>query len=217
MIEIRHGHPLPGGIPAAPGTKSMDMWMKTSRLPKCLNDRDHSWTKTVFFEGGRAQELLEGLVSATGELTEKLTMVEKVNSEHLWDGKNPHGVRHVFEHFVVKESGKGRGSLGVTRGTEVPLTTGEHEQPLGTTLVTSKPCETTFRRRTVEVTSDDGVGETSPSAVGVLESVLPDGFDLFVVGFEELIQGSGSSVAGPIERRRLGSVRRDGEAHRARS
>lgn len=186
MIEIRHGHPLPRGIPAAPGTKSMDVGMKSSRLPKCLNDRDHSWAKTVFFEGGGAHEPLEGIVGATGELTEKLTMVEKVDSEHLWDRKNPHGVRHVFEHFVVKESGKCRGSLGVTRRTEVPLTTREHKQPLGTTLVTSKPSETTFRRRTVEVTSDDGVGETSPSAVGVLESVLPERLDVLVVGLDQL-------------------------------
>ena len=31
------------------------------------------------------------------------------------------------------------------------------------------------------------------------ESLLPDGLDIFVVGLEELIQGSGPSVAGAME------------------
>ena len=32
MIEIGNGHPLAGGIPPAPRTKSMDMWMKIGPL-----------------------------------------------------------------------------------------------------------------------------------------------------------------------------------------
>jgi hypothetical protein len=45
---------------------------------------------------------------------------------------------------------------------------------------------TTFRRRTVEVTSDDEVGEASPPAVGLLETVLPERLDAVVVCLDQL-------------------------------
>ena len=75
-----------------------------------------SWPpqKAAFFEGGSVHELTYRLVGTTGELAEKLAVVEEVDSEHLWDGKNPHRVRHVFEHFVVEKRGESGRSLGVT-------------------------------------------------------------------------------------------------------
>ncbi len=81
--------------------------------------------------------------------------------------------------------------------------------------VTAKPSEARFRDSTVKVTSHNRVDEASPEAVFFFESLLPDGLDIFVVGLEELIQGSGPSVAGAIESRRLESVARGGEANRA--
>ncbi|HSF16511.1 MAG TPA: hypothetical protein VLK65_13265, partial [Vicinamibacteria bacterium] len=45
MIEIGHGRPLPGGIPTAPRTKSMDMRTKSSRFSESLHDGDHAWAK----------------------------------------------------------------------------------------------------------------------------------------------------------------------------
>jgi hypothetical protein len=95
-------------------------------------------------------------------------------------------MRNVLEDFVVQESSKCSGALRITRGTDVSLTTREHEQPLATAVITTKPGEPTFRRRAVEVTSDDGIGETSPPAVGGLEAVLPDGPDVLVVCLDEL-------------------------------
>lgn len=123
MVEIGNGHPLPGGIPTAPGTKGVDMWMKSCRFPECLYDGDHAWPKAFFFEGGDGHKLSNRLVGASGELTEELAMVEKVDSEHLRDGENPHCVRDVLEDFIVEEGGECGGSFGVTRGTDVPLTT----------------------------------------------------------------------------------------------
>jgi hypothetical protein len=93
---------------------------------------------------------------------------------------------NVLEDFVVQKSGKGGGSLRVARGTDIPLATREQEQPLGTTHVASKPGEATFRRRTVEVTSDRGVGEASPPAVSPLEAVLPEALDVLVVRLDQL-------------------------------
>jgi hypothetical protein len=57
MVEIGYGHPLTSGIPSASGTKSMDVWMKSSRFSESLHDRDHAWAKAVVLEGGRAHEL----------------------------------------------------------------------------------------------------------------------------------------------------------------
>jgi hypothetical protein len=95
-------------------------------------------------------------------------------------------VRDVLEDFVMEEGGEGRGALGITRGTDAPLATGEQEQPLGAAGVTTKPGEATFRRGTVEVTSDCGVGEASPPAMGLLETVLPERLDVLVVCFDQL-------------------------------
>ena len=66
------------------------------------------------------------------------------------------------------------------------MATGEHEQPLGTAGVTTKPGETTFRRGTIEITSDCGVGEASPPSVGLLEAVLPEALDVLVVRLDQL-------------------------------
>jgi len=60
---------------------------KSSCFAECLHDRDHAGPEAFFFESGSAHELFEGLVSATGELTEKLTVMEEVDSEHLGDRK----------------------------------------------------------------------------------------------------------------------------------
>ena len=114
MVEIGHRHPLAAGVPSAPRTKGMDMRMKSCRFPKCLYDGNHSWTKTLFFEGGGGHKLCYRLVGTSGELAEKLAVVEEVDSEHFWDRKNPHGVRHFFEHFVIQESSEGSSSFGIT-------------------------------------------------------------------------------------------------------
>jgi hypothetical protein len=99
---------------------------------------------------------------------------------------NPHDVRHVLEYFVVEEGGEGGGALGITRGADVPLATGEQERPLGTTGFTSESCETTFRRGKVEVTGHHGVSEASPPTVSLLEAVLPEALDVLVVCLDQL-------------------------------
>ena len=87
VVEIGHGHPLAGGTPAASGTKGMDMGMESCGLAERLDDRDHAGSEGFFLESGGAHELSYRLVRATGELGEKLTMVEKVDPEHLGDGE----------------------------------------------------------------------------------------------------------------------------------
>ncbi len=42
VVEVGDGDPLPEVIPTASGTKRMDMWMKSSRLAKGLDDRNHA-------------------------------------------------------------------------------------------------------------------------------------------------------------------------------
>ena len=100
--------------------------------------------------------------------------------------KNPHGVRDVLEDFVMEEGCEGRGALGITGGTDAPLATGEQEEPLGATGVTTKSCETAFWRRAVEVAGHYGVGEASPPSVGLLETVLPERLEVVVVRLDPL-------------------------------
>jgi hypothetical protein len=87
--------------------------VKSSGFAEGLNDADHARTKAVLFESCGAHELVDGLVSASGELAEKLAVVEEVRPEHLWDRENPHRVRNILEDFVVQERGEGCGSLGI--------------------------------------------------------------------------------------------------------
>jgi hypothetical protein len=84
-------------------------------LAEGLNDGDHAWTKALLFEGGGAHELLEGLVSASRELTGKLAVVEEVDSEHLWDRENPHRMRDGLEDFVVQRTCGLRGTRRTLR------------------------------------------------------------------------------------------------------
>lgn len=114
MVEIGHGHPLAAGVPAASRTKSMNVGVKSRRFPESLHDGDHSRVKALFFECGRVHELSYRLVGTTGELAQKLAVMEEVHSEHLGDGENPHGVRNVFEHFIGEKRGESGGSFGVT-------------------------------------------------------------------------------------------------------
>ena len=114
MVEIGHGHPLAGGVPSASRTKSMNMRVKSRPIAESLHDGDHSWVKAVFFEGGSVHELSYRLEGTTGELSQKLAVMEEVHSEHLWDRKNPHRVRNVFEQFVGEKRSERGGSFGVT-------------------------------------------------------------------------------------------------------
>ena len=114
MVDIGHGQPFTTSIPTAARANCMNMWVESGGFPEGLDDADHAGTKALFLESRGAHELSNRLVSATGELTEKLTMVEKVDPEHLGDGKNPHRVGDGFEHFVVEKRCEGGGSFGIT-------------------------------------------------------------------------------------------------------
>src|SRR3990172_4896432 len=114
MVEIGQGQPLAVGVPTASGNKSMDMWMKSRCFPEGLYHGDHCRAKALFFEGGSVHELSYRLVGTTGELAEKLAVMEEVHSEHFGDGENPHRVRNVFEHFVAEKRGESGRSLCVT-------------------------------------------------------------------------------------------------------
>ena len=186
MVEIGHRDPMAAGIPTASRTKSMDMWMKSCRLAEGLDDGDHAGPEAFLLESRGAHELSYRLVSATRELAQKLAVMEKVDSQHLWDRKNPHGMRNVLEQFIGEKRGESGGSFGVARRTDAPLATGEQEEPLGAAGVTSKSCEATFRRRAVEVAGRHGVGEASPPSVGLLETVLPERLDVVVMCLDQL-------------------------------
>jgi hypothetical protein len=44
---------------------------------------------------------VDGLVGESGHITEKLSMVEEIEPEHFWQGKNPLGVRDVGENLAL--------------------------------------------------------------------------------------------------------------------
>ncbi len=55
-------------------------------------------------------------------------------------------------------------------------------------VFTLKTGEAIFCNSAIKVTLDDSVGEAAPAAVDSLESLLPDAFDRFVVGFQHLVK-----------------------------
>jgi hypothetical protein len=64
-------------------------------------------------------------------------------------------VRHVLEHFIVKEGAKGGGSLRIARRAYAALATRKTEQELVLAVLATKPSETCFWSATVEVTGYD--------------------------------------------------------------
>jgi hypothetical protein len=59
------------------------MRMKSCGFAEGLYDRDHAGPEAFLLESGGGHELSYRLVGATGELTEKLAVMEKVDSQHL--------------------------------------------------------------------------------------------------------------------------------------
>jgi hypothetical protein len=94
-------------------------------------------------------------------------------------------MRHIFEHFVVEERGERGRPFGIAGRADTALATREGEQFFRMARITTKPCEATFRRGAVEVTSHCRIGEAAPETVGFLEAVLPQRLELLVASLDQ--------------------------------
>ena len=65
---------------------------------------------------------------------------------------------------------------------------GESDEELETTLRANSASETGFEEPTVEIPHHGRVAKTSPEAEAALEALLPQAFELLVVGIEKLIE-----------------------------
>jgi len=125
--------------------------MESYLVTEQLHDGDHAGAQ-LLIRHRRGHQHPQGLIGSTGQIAKKLSVMEGIRAEHLWNGEHPHDVRHVLEHFVEKEGAKGGRSLRihlrqgcggqVARGTDAALTTREAEQQLALAVLATKPSET---------------------------------------------------------------------------
>ncbi|HEY7700584.1 MAG TPA: hypothetical protein VIE88_19300, partial [Vicinamibacteria bacterium] len=162
--------------------------------------------------------LTDGFVADACELPQELSMVEEVRPEHLGQSKNPLGVSDVGEDLFLEQFGEDGCSLGAAGGAETSAFAGESDEELEAALGTNDAGETGFEESTIHVREDSGIPEGAPEAASLLESLFPQALEGLEMGIEELIEGAGSWVAGPINgRAELGPGKRaegrSGAAH----
>ncbi len=70
------------------------MGMLVHNTPKRLWDHNDSGTG-VGIADGFGHQLLDGLISKAGQITQKLSLAHEVGSEHLWKCKCPQTMANV--------------------------------------------------------------------------------------------------------------------------
>ena len=98
------------------------------------------------------------------------------------------GMRDVGEDLFLKQQREDDGTLRPTRGAEGAGFAGERDEELEATLRANSASETGFEEPTVEIPHHGRVVKTSPEAEAALEALLPQAFELLVVGIEKLIE-----------------------------
>ena len=116
-----------------------------------------------------------------------LPVAHEERPQHLWQSEGEQFVSDVFQKLVFEKGGKSGGPLRVTGRTDTALFATQSEQFFCTTGIASKSCEARILDPTIQVPRHDRIGETSPVAVPLFESLLPDGLDILEVALEELI------------------------------
>ena len=88
-----------------------------------LNSRHHAGASDGLVDGGD-HHLANGFVGEPCELSQELSMEQKVGPEHLRQREDPLGVRDVGENPVLEQYGEERRAFGSTGGTESAAFTG---------------------------------------------------------------------------------------------
>ena len=88
-----------------------------------------------------------------------------------------------------------------TRRAERAAFAGERDEELEATLRANGSGEARFEESTIEVAGNGGIPEGPPEAVTSFESFFPQALEGLEVGIEELIEGRGPRVAGPVNDR----------------
>jgi hypothetical protein len=112
------------------------------------------------------------------------------------------GVGDVGEDFVLEELGEERRTFGSTGGAKSAALAGESNEKLEAALGTNDAGETGFEESAVQVREDGGIPVGFPEAVSSFESLLPQALEGLEVGIEDLIEGAGAGIAGPVSGRR---------------
>jgi hypothetical protein len=116
-IDVGDGDPIASVIPDSSRSETMCMCMWTDRVAKRLWDGDDAGTSARVADGFTHQ-LLNGLVSESGEISQKFSVVHKVGTKHFWDRKCPKAMADIFEKLVLEKSGKCGGAFCIARRAE---------------------------------------------------------------------------------------------------
>lgn len=87
-VDVRHGMPRSVLQENAARDDGMEMRIELERTSEGLDDSDHAGASVGLIDGG-GHHLADGLVGESGELSEKLSMEEKIGPEHSGQRKNP--------------------------------------------------------------------------------------------------------------------------------
>ena len=101
----------------------------------------------------------------------------------------------------MEQLGENRRPLGSTGRAEPAALTGESDEKLKAALWTNDAGETGFEESAIQVREDRAIPVSFPEAVSSLESLFPQAFESLEVGIEELIEGGGAGIAGPVSGR----------------
>src|SRR3990172_7908589 len=107
-IDIRDRDPLSLGSPNPTRGQAVSVGVWVENTSKCWWDHNDSGTG-VRIAGGFEHQLLDGLISKAGQITQKLSLAHEIRSEHLWKGKCPETMANVFQQLVFEKSSKGGG------------------------------------------------------------------------------------------------------------
>jgi hypothetical protein len=117
------------------------------------------------------------------------------------------GVRDVRKNLALEQLGEDRCSLGSTGRAEPAALTGESDEKLKAALWTNDAGEAGFEESTIQIRENGGIPVAFPESVSSLESFFPQALEGFEMGIEELIEGAGARIAGPIGSQARGGPR----------
>ena len=107
LMTIDVGDGLPRSITEenSASDDGMDVRVPSKRRTKGLDDGNHTGASVGLVDGG-GHHLADGLVGESGQLSQKLAVVEEIGPEHFGQRENPLRVRDVAENTFVQQHGE---------------------------------------------------------------------------------------------------------------
>ena len=147
-VDVGDGSPFTLLIPNSSRSETMGMWVWTDSVAKRLRDGDDAGT-SLRVADGFTHQLLNGLVSESGKISQEFSVVHKVTTKHFWDRKCPKAMADIFEELVLEESGKCGGAFCIARRTDTTTFAGKSEELFQPARIAFEANETCFFDATI--------------------------------------------------------------------